>query len=246
MTMFANRDRLVIFDADGTLIDAFRAVEAAFAHHGMDIGDYQRFQRRRKLLKYLGGLREFPHNLRRQLNKENRKRFKHSLTEIYRSEAKLFPGMANLLRRLIAASDTRVGIVSRNVTIEPETTLSLVLQRHDIDIGQLDFLRCIPLGEGKASHFRSLRQELGINPARTLACGDEHQDYTAALNAGLHPLVVSYGFDDHTRLTDDFHVPEDIISRTPAELIERLLHTLDLSLDPAHGTLTDIALREPC
>ncbi|WP_434514417.1 HAD family hydrolase [Dechloromonas sp. ARDL1] len=233
----------MIFDADGTLVDAFRAVEAAFAHHGMDIGDYQRFQRRRKLLKYLGGLREFPHNLRRQLNKENRKRFKHSLTEIYRGEAKLFPGMANLLRRLIATPDIRVGIVSRNVTIEPETTLSLVLQRHDIDVGQLDFLRCIPLGEGKAGHFRSLRQGFGINPARAFACGDEYQDYAAALNAGLHPLIVSYGFEDHTRLTDDFDVLEDIISRTPAELIERLLHALDLSPNIAHTTLADIALR---
>lgn len=226
--MYASRDRLVIFDADGTLVDAFRAVEAAFAHHGMDIGDYQRFQRRRKLLKYLGGLREFPHNLRRQLDKENRKRFKQSLTEIYRGEARLFPGMADLLRRLIATPGIRVGIVSRNVTIEPETTLSLVLQRHDIDAGQLDFLRCIPLGEQKTLHFRSLRRGLGINPARALACGDEYRDYTAALDAGLHPLVVSYGFEDHTRLTDNYDVPEDIISRTPAELVERLLHALDL------------------
>jgi phosphoglycolate phosphatase len=28
--MYASRDRLVIFDADGTLIDAFHAVEQAF------------------------------------------------------------------------------------------------------------------------------------------------------------------------------------------------------------------------
>lgn len=41
--MFANRDRLVIFDADGTLVDAFHAIEAAFTRHGMDIGDLERF-----------------------------------------------------------------------------------------------------------------------------------------------------------------------------------------------------------
>ena len=85
--MYASKDRLVIFDADGTLIDSFHAVGLAFERHGMDIGDLHRFQRRRKLLKYLGGLREFPKNLRKQLNKESRKQLKQTLTEIYRREA---------------------------------------------------------------------------------------------------------------------------------------------------------------
>ena len=43
-----------------------------FFRHGMDIGDLERFQRRRKLLKYIGGLREFPKNLRQQFDKGNR------------------------------------------------------------------------------------------------------------------------------------------------------------------------------
>lgn len=55
--------------------------------------------------------------------------------------------------------------------------------------------------------------------------------------------IITVGFEDHTLLTNDFDVLEEIIWRTPAELIERLLHTLDLSPDPAHTTLTDIALR---
>ena len=46
--MYPSRDRLVILDADGTLIDTFPVVQAAFAQHGMDIGDVLRFQRRRK------------------------------------------------------------------------------------------------------------------------------------------------------------------------------------------------------
>ena len=64
MTLYANRERLVIFDADGTIIDAFHAIEQTFLTHGMAIGDLERFQKRRKLLKYLGGLREFPTNIR--------------------------------------------------------------------------------------------------------------------------------------------------------------------------------------
>ena len=35
--MYGSRDRLVIFDADGTLIDTFPVVERAFMLHGMDI-----------------------------------------------------------------------------------------------------------------------------------------------------------------------------------------------------------------
>lgn len=226
--MYESRDRLVIFDADGTLIDAFPAVELSFSRHQMDIGDLERFQRRRKLLKYLGGLREFPKNLRRQFDKENRRQFKRTLTETYRSEARLFPATAALLRRLIETPDVRVGIVSRNITIEPAATLRIVLQRHDIDPEQLDFLHCIPLGESKSGQFRAVRAGLGINPARAHACGDEYRDYSAAIEAGLHPLVVSYGFEDYRRLTDDFSIPAELIARTPEEMAARLCHALDI------------------
>jgi phosphoglycolate phosphatase len=226
--MFANRDRLVIFDADGTLVDAFHAIEAAFARHGMDIGDLERFQKRRKLLKYLGGLREFPRNLRRQFGKQNRARLLDTLTEVYRGEARLYPGMAALLRRLVAAPDIRVGIVSRNVTHEPAETLRQLLARHEIGVDGLDFLACIPLGETKLLQFRSIRALFGINPARAHACGDEYRDYLAAVGAGLHPFIAAYGFEDHDRLRDAYGVPEEVLARSPVELAARLCHALDL------------------
>ena len=226
--MYGNRDRLVIFDLDGTLVDAFHAVELAFARHGMDIGDLRRFQRRRKLLKYLGGLREFPRNLRRHLDKHNRRQLKTTLTEIYRSEVRVFPELACLLRRLIDAPDIRVGVVSRNVTLEPDETIRQLLERHAIDAGALDFLHCLPLRDEKAPVFRELRQRLAINPARSYACGDEYRDYAAAVAAGLYPFVVSYGFEDHARLIDSFGIPEEYVARTPRELSDRIAHALDL------------------
>lgn len=228
--MYGSKDRLVILDVDGTLIDSFYAVELAFERHGMDIGDLHRFQRRRKLLKYLGGLREFPKNLRRQLDKENRKRLKHTLTEIYRSEARVFPAVAKLLQVLIDTPDVRVGIVSRNVTIEPEETVRQVLERHEIDSSQLDFISCIPLGEDKAPHFRAIRERFDVNPSRSFACGDEYRDYAAAIMAGMHPFVVSYGFEDYDRLVDSFGIPSEVVSKTPRELMDRVCHTLDLDL----------------
>lgn len=231
--MYRSKDRLVIFDVDGTLVDSFYAVELAFERHGMDIGDLHRFQRRRKLLKYLGGLREFPKNLRRQLSKENRKQLKHTLTEIYRAEARVFPAIASLLQGLIDAPDIRVGIVSRNVTIDPEETIRLVLERNHIECSRLDFLICIPLGEEKTATFRTLREQLGINPSRAYACGDEFRDYTAAIGAGMQPLMVSYGFEDHERLVGNFNIPDELVSNSPRELADRLCHALDLEL-PRH------------
>lgn len=226
--MYGSKDRLVIFDLDGTLIDSFHSVALAFERHGMDIGDLKRFQRRRKLLKYLGGLREFPKNLRRQFNKENRKQLKHTLTEIYRNEASVFPALASVLQLLIDTPDIRVGIVSRNVTTDPEETVRQVLEQHGIDSGELDFVTCIPLGEDKAPYFRAIRERLAVNPARAFACGDEYWDYAAAIAAGLHPLVVSYGFEDYDRLAENFGIPTEVISTTPHELVVRLCHALDL------------------
>lgn len=239
--MYGSKDRLVIFDVDGTLIDSFHAVERAFAFHGMDIGDLQRFQRRRKLLKYLGGLREFPKNLHRQFSKEHRKQLIHTLTEIYRNEASFFPGMVPLLQALIDTPDIRVGLVSRNITIDPDETVRVVLKRHKIDYRRLDFLHCIPLGEEKTPTFRALRRQFGINPSRSFACGDEYRDYAAAIDAGMHPLVVAYGFEDFERLVDGFDIPDDVISKTPAELSQRLCHTLDLEslTSPALPTQDD-------
>lgn len=226
--MYRNRDRLVIFDADGTLIDAFHVVGQAFADNGMDLGDLERFQRRRKLLKYVGGLREFPKNLRRQIGKERRKLLKESLTELYRTEANMFPGVVALLGQLISATDVRVGIVSRNVTIEPEISVGSVLARHGIDPERLDFLRCIPLGESKAATFDDLREHFGINPLRAIVCGDEYKDYASARSAGMNSLIVSYGFESHARLVDDYDIPPGLVAQTPGEMIARLCHALDL------------------
>lgn len=226
--MYRSRDRLIVIDADGTVIDAFTAIGTAFARHGMDLGDLDRFQKRRNLFKYLGGLKEFPRNLARRFGKQGRKGLIATLTEVYREEARLYPGMADMIRGLLATPDIRVGVVTRNVTQEPEITLAHLFARHDLDIDGLDFLHHIPLREEKTPYFRLVRERFDINPARAYACGDEHRDYAAAQASGMHPFIVSYGFEDFVRLTRKFAIPEEVISRTPHAFSSRVLHALDL------------------
>ena len=226
--MYSNNDRLILFDADGTLIDGFGAIDQTFALHGMDIGELENFQKRRKLLKYLGGIREFPVNLRKQFGKQHRKALRATLTTVYRDDAQLYPGLADLLRDLMAAPDIRVGLVTRNVTIDPEVTLGTLFARHDVDISALDYVACVPLGKSKLDAFRDALTRFDINPARAYACGDEHGDYHAAILSGMHPFIVSYGFEDHQLLKKKYEIPEALILRTPADVCARIRHGLGI------------------
>jgi phosphoglycolate phosphatase len=117
------------------------------------------------------------------------------------------------------------------VTIEPEETLKCLFRRHGIDTGEFDFFACIPLKENKTAYLKQARQSFAINPARAYACGDEYSDYLATIGAGMHPFVVSYGFEDSTRLTKKFGVPSEVISTSPAEFADSLLNALDLTAE---------------
>jgi phosphoglycolate phosphatase len=226
--VYSNNERLIVFDADGTTIDAYPVIVDTFTRHGMKLGDLERFQKRHKLFKYLGGIKDFPFNLSKQIGKQSRKDILSTLTEVYRDEAKLYPGMAALIRTLVAIPSIRVGLITRNITNEPMLTIRKVLSRHDIDLDAFDFAVHVPLGEEKTSAFISARKTFDINPARSYACGDEHKDFDSAIAAGMHPFIGSYGFEDYARLTKKFKVPEDVISRTPKDLSLRLLHALDI------------------
>lgn len=226
--MYNTSDRLIVFDADGTIVDAFQAIDQTFSAHGMELGGLERFQKRHNLFKYLGGIKEFPFNLRKQLGKHSRSKLLATLTEVYRADAKLYPGVAALIQTLLAARGIRVGLVTRNITNEPEQTLRILLARHDIDFDQLDFFANIPLGQEKTAAFQNARKTFDINPARSFACGDEHKDFAAAVAAGMHAFMVSYGFEDYLLLTNKFEVPADVISRSPEELCARVLHALDV------------------
>lgn len=151
-----------------------------------------------------------------------------TLTDYYRHEASLYPGIAPLLQTLIAVPSIRVGLVTRNVTVDPEQTLRSLFARHGIDLEAFDYLACIPLGKDKTLPFRAARERLAINPARCYACGDEYSDYVAAIGAGMYPFIVAYGAEDRLRLRKAFDVPDAFIHASPAEFAGKLLHALGL------------------
>ncbi|NEX22639.1 HAD family hydrolase [Thiorhodococcus mannitoliphagus] len=222
-------ERLLILDADGTTVDAFAAIAETFSQHGMQLGDLAKFQKRRHIFKYLGGVKELPNNLSKQLGKRKRKALIETLTQVYREEARLFPGIPELVQTLIAAPRVKVGLVTRNITHEPAETMRCLFKRHGIDTDEMDFVIHVPLRREKTEHFRATREHFQISPAWSYVCGDERKDFHAAIGAGMHPFMVSYGFEDHRHLTEKAGVPEELISGTPAELAARVRHALDIS-----------------
>ncbi len=226
--MYSNR-KLVILDADGTTIDAFQAIAETFEQHDMKLGDLSRFQKRHNLFKYLGGVKEFPKNLRKQLTRVERNKLIETLTRVYRDNAVLYPGMQKMMQSLIDSEDVIVGVVTRNITSDPIKTLQRLFERQNVDVKKLDFLVHIPLREKKTDIFRRLREQYRINPALSYVCGDEYKDYLSAVSTGMHPFIVSYGFESMERLTEKYEIPLELISDTPESMVNRLFHTLSMT-----------------
>ncbi len=225
----------MILDADGTTIDAFSAIEKTFLANGMDIGDLDRFQKRRNIFKYLGGVKEFPKNLRMQIGRKKRHRLIDTLTEVYREEALLFDDMGDLINDLVQNQAIRVGMVTRNITREPKQTLQRLFARNGVDVEGFDFLVHVELKQEKTTVFRAARERYCVNPARCYACGDERKDFYAAAQTGMHPFMVSYGFEDFDRLHAKLGIPKELISRWPSELRQRMANALDLGAGAVSG-----------
>jgi phosphoglycolate phosphatase len=137
--------------------------------------------------------------------------------------------MGGMINRLIAQPDLKVGMITRNITNEPEKTLRALYQRNGVDVSGFDFLIHLSLKQQKLKAFQAIRESLKINPARAYATGDEKCDYVAAIGSGMHPFMVSFGFESYQRLTKKIGVPDALISRQPLILKQRILHALDIT-----------------
>jgi phosphoglycolate phosphatase len=223
--MFSNK-RLVILDADGTTIDAFSAIAKTFSAHGMALGDLSRSPKRHNLLKYLAGAKEFPKNLRKQLTRVKHNLLIDMLTAVNRDKARLYPRMCELINRPLDSSDVLVGIVTRNITHDPEKTPRLLFQREQVDVDKLDFLIHVSLKEKKTAVLNRIRELHQVNPSLCYVCGDEYKNYLSDLLAAMHPFIVSYGFESLERLAQKFEIPGMSFYDSPQQFSQRLLHAL--------------------
>lgn len=210
---------LAVLDFDGFLINSYKLLHTTFEYFDLDIGDEERFRHRRKFLKYLGGGKEILRNFV-SYSLPKKKKIRQTLTEIYQEEGEIYRDFVPVINRMIEDPGIHVGIISRNFTHNPGTTIRTVLRNSEVDEQELDFVIPIPVGVKKRDVLE------GMKSSRYKQClfgADEVGDFKAAKEAGYDTIIMaSYGFDNKKRLISEGDVPPDIIFDTPKDLAENL------------------------
>ena len=221
----AEKDKLIILDFDGFLINSYQLLKSTFEIFGLDVGDEGRFRHRRKFLKYLGGGKEFLNNLV-SYSLPKKKKIRQTLTEIYRQEGCIYPEFTSLINTMIANPKLHVGIISRNFTLNPGLTIRQVLVNSMVEEAELDFIIPLDVGVKKSAVLEGMRS------SRYRQCvlgGDEIGDYRAASETGYDSIIIgSYGFDDRIRLVESGGIPPGIICDSADETAWKLAITVGL------------------
>lgn len=218
-----SKETLVVLDFDGLLINSYELLKITFKNCGLDVGDEDRFQNRRKFLKYIGGGKELIGNLV-NLTLPKKKLIREQLTETYCSEGKIYPEFTTLVNDMIDSPDVHVGIVSRNFTHHPGKTIRQVLRNSKINEGALDFIIPISVGVKKGNILEGMKSSSYKN---CIFAADEISDYRAAFETGYNKIfMASYGFDTKDRLIKKGDIPEDIIFDSPQKLQKKIQKTL--------------------
>lgn len=214
----ARAKALVVLDFDGFLIDSYELIRATFAELGFDVGDSDRFRKRRKFLKYLGGGREILRNLV-TCSLPRKKAIRAVLTERYEASGRVFEEFVPLLNEMIASPELHVGILSRNFALHPGRTIRTVLRSSGVDERHLDFVIPIPIGADKRHILEALWSE---GYRGSIFGADEIGDYEATRDLGYEVVMASYGFDKQERLHLRGKVPLEVICTTPADAVGAL------------------------
>ena len=210
---------LIVLDFDGFLIDSYKVLKKTFVEFGLDIVDVERFQHRRKFLKYMGGGKEFLGNLV-SYTLPKKQKIRKKLTDIYMEEGRIYPEFTNLLNRMIENPLCHIGIISRNFTHNLGLTIRRVLRNSDVNESDLDFVIPIPVGVKKHDVLEGMRSSRYVN---TVFGADEIGDYRAASETGYDTIIMaSYGFDNRERLIKQGEVPPEIILDTVREITSRI------------------------
>jgi phosphoglycolate phosphatase len=217
-----SKELLVVLDFDGLLVNSYALLKDTLQEFGIDVGDEDRFKKRRKFLKYFGGGKELLTNLV-NFALPKKKRIREMLTDVYCHSGRIYTELQPLINQLIASPSVHCGILSRNYTLSPGPTIRTVLRKSGVQEEDLDFVIPIPVGVKKDDVLLALRS---TRYRQCILGGDEIGDYRAALSANFDAIIASYGFDNTKRLVKRGDVPLACIVDTPAEFAEAMrLHT---------------------
>ncbi len=217
------KKRLVVLDFDGFLINSYNLLQITFKQFGLDIGDEDRFRHRRKFLKYIGGGKEFIRNFV-SYTLPKKKKIRDALTETYQKEGRIYHEFTGIINHMIGQPDIHIGIISRNFTHHPGSTIRKVLRNSDVAEQDLDFVIPIPVGVKKHDVLEGMRS---TGYLQSLFAADEIGDYTAAADTGYNRiLMASYGFDNRKRLITEGEIPQEIIYDRPKDMARIIKHIL--------------------
>jgi len=182
--------KLIIFDLDGTLVDAYAAINSSFNYVMRKLGLRPRSARliRRavgwgdeNLLKpYVG-----QHNLRSALSLY-RKHHKHSLLK----QSRLYPQVKSLLRQL-KVKGYRLAVASNR-----PSKFSLILLRHLRIIEFFDYVLCadkVKRGKPAPEILNKIIRRFAIKKSQVLYVGDMVIDAQAGRRALVKTVIVTSG-----------------------------------------------------
>ncbi len=210
-----NKIKLIIFDLDGTLIDAYAAIAKSF-NFAMKKFGYPR-QSALKIRKAVGwGDAQLLQFFIREDDLPGvlalyRRHHKHSLIRY----SKVFPGVIQLLA-MLKAEKYKLAVASNR-----PTKFSLLLMRHLKLIRYFDYVLCadkLKVGKPHPEILRRILAKFPLNPSAALYVGDMVIDAQAGRRARIKTVIVTTGSS----------LPKDIRLEKPWKIIKNIKNLPDL------------------
>lgn len=204
-----NMLNVAIFDFDGTIADSMREMLAAYNSVAAELSLEPITEQRAQELRTLT-----PTEAMRVMNVSMWKlpRLMTAVRAAMRAriaEVQPFAGVADTLREL-----WRHGCKTAIVSSNSEPNIRQLLARHDID--RFDLIDGGATMFGKASRLRKLIKRPELTGACCFYIGDEVRDVTAARDAGIGSIAVTWGYAAASALAAQ---SPDHLVHAPAELI---------------------------
>lgn len=210
----------VVFDLDGTLIDSLydlgNSVNKALKNFGFPPHSIEKYKN------YIGSgteamvKRALPEDKR---NDENLKNCLDRFNEIYEVEfnekTSLYDGIPKLLDSL-TEKNKKLSILTNKPYKFTEKYVEAHLSGWDFEmiVGQVDGIPRKPDPTGA----HNIINKLEVDPSKIVYLGDTSVDMKTAVNAGMYPVGVLWGFRDR----------EELVSNGARSIIEKPLELLDL------------------